>query len=474
MTNPFDLIKGKDGEKTGWEGLKSNPDVWVLRKSVTEEASTGSEVLANNISSGQLFESERKTWNVMKNFINSTWEKTFEVDFSSNSQAEHNIWLADLMWEEVRKVRVIWEKNGRMYDMTWERQGLKWWFYENWKYVPVFNKFKVEVLESYSKEDLTKRKNEDETKVKELLKSPYVEKFRKRHPEYPKEHLEIIVRKSQEYGIDPCLLLAMRTTENGWSGLDFGVMNPSLDTFDWQLTMSCRIVQNNINRYKRMTWDNASTEGGSFSSEFIGFLSSIYAPIGADNDPNNDNNNHLRNLLTFYWEFANIQFGNINDIVNNNYAFLKKWEVQMTSGQIIWSTTGEALIANANDHIGKWYVWGWGRWNTDVTDCSWLVLMAMKEAWVVDHWYDNTAEWLSRITKLKESPNNVVRWDLVFLQNSSWRITHVEIATWPVINWEIPIIDASSNARKVSYRNQDVNPNNWNRVLVGTPIFYKA
>jgi len=58
---------------------------------VTEETSTKQEILANGISPGQLFESERKTGNVMRNFIRPIGDNQFEVNFDSNSQAEHNI-----------------------------------------------------------------------------------------------------------------------------------------------------------------------------------------------------------------------------------------------------------------------------------------------------------------------------------------------------------------------------------------------
>lgn len=445
---------------------KGNLEKWITKETVTNSTSVKNEILASNITPWQLFESERKTGNVMKNFIKTISESTYEVNFWNNNLAEHNIGLSDLLWEEVKKVRITWEKNGIKYDMTWYRQWLKWWFYdEKWKYLPVFNNFKVEVLESYSKIDLAKKKEENEVQIKEILKSPLVEKFKNK---YSQEQLEIIVRKAQEYSIDPYLLLAMRSTENWRAWIDFWVMKAWIDTFDGQLTMACRIIQNNANRYRKMTWELPMDWSWRFSAEFIWYLSNKYAPIGASNDPNDLNSNHLRNLLAFYWEYSGKRFDNIDEIIKNNFAFLKKWEVQMTSWEIVWTTTADALIANANEHIGKWYVWWWWRRDTDVTDCSGLVLMAMKEAWVVDHGYDNNAEGLSKITKQK-SPKDVVRWDLVFLQNSGWRITHIEIATWPVINWQIPIIDSSKWVWWVTHRYQEIN----NQVLVGTPIFYK-
>jgi hypothetical protein len=56
-------------------------------------------------------------------------------------------------------------------------------------------------------------------------------------------------------------------------------MNASMDTFDGQLNMACRIVQDNMNKYKRVTGENPIATGNTFSGEFVAYLSNIYAPI---------------------------------------------------------------------------------------------------------------------------------------------------------------------------------------------------
>ncbi len=420
-------------------------------------------------SAGKLFTSnEKNKWQTMKQFIKENWHNNFIIDFSNNKSAEYNIWLADLLSEEVTKVRVIWEKNGKKYDMIWTRQWLKGWFYnEQWRYLPVFNWFKVEILWSYKKEELVIKKQENEQKIKEIVNLPLVKNFEKKHGN---EQLTVIVKKAQEYGIDPTFLLALRSTENGRDWLDFWIMKWWIDTFEWQLVMSCRTIQNNMNRFKRITWENAIWWDWIFKPEFIGFFSNIYAPIWVSNDPNNLNKNHFTNLLTFYSNYSWKNFGNIDTIIAQNTAFYKKWETKINSWEITWATTPDDLIANANKHIGKEYKWWWWRKTDSVTDCSWLVLMSMKDSWVVDYWYDNTAAWLSKITNQKPA-NDVKRWDLVFLKDptpKNWRIiTHVEIATWPVVDGKIPIIDASS-WRWVTERYQPIS----DKVLVWTPIFY--
>gem|GEM_PF-5362578 len=71
--------------------VPKNIEMKIDKEVITEATSTKQEILANGISPGQLFESERKTGNVMKNFIRSLGDNKFEVNFDSNSQAEHNI-----------------------------------------------------------------------------------------------------------------------------------------------------------------------------------------------------------------------------------------------------------------------------------------------------------------------------------------------------------------------------------------------
>jgi hypothetical protein len=105
-------------------------------------------------------------------------------------------------------------------------------------------------VESYDKKELAAKKETNETAVKELLSSPTISDFKK---DYPAEQIEAIVRKAQEYGIDPAFLLALRKTENGREGREFGVLKNGIDSFEGQLIMSCRTIQNNVFRYKRMS-----------------------------------------------------------------------------------------------------------------------------------------------------------------------------------------------------------------------------
>lgn len=126
--------------------------------------------------------------------------------------------------------------------------------------------------------------------------------------------------------------------------------------------------------------------------------------------------------------------------------------------------TPDELIAAAEGHMGKPYQLGA---NGDVAiDCSQLIVEALKANKVVHSRFDTTAAGLALNTRPK-SATEVQRGDLVFLRTGS-NITHVEIALGPVKNGVIEILDASSNAKKVSKRTQKIGPN----VEVGTPYFY--
>lgn len=126
--------------------------------------------------------------------------------------------------------------------------------------------------------------------------------------------------------------------------------------------------------------------------------------------------------------------------------------------------TPDNLIAAAEGHMGKKYQLG-ANGDTAI-DCSQLIVEALKENRVVHSKFDTTAAGFALNSRPK-AVSEVQRGDLVFLRTNG-NITHVEIALGPVKNGVIEILDASSNAKKVSKRSQKVGPN----VEVGTPYFY--
>lgn len=126
--------------------------------------------------------------------------------------------------------------------------------------------------------------------------------------------------------------------------------------------------------------------------------------------------------------------------------------------------TPEALIIAAEKHMGKPYKLG-ANGDTEI-DCSQLIVEALKTNRVVHSRYDTTAAGLALNSRPK-SPQDVERGDLVFLRQKGV-IAHVAIALGTANNGEIEIIDASSDAKKVSKRTQKITSS----VEVGTPYFY--
>lgn len=446
-------------EKLGLKEKKENPS----SKAKIETTSLGVDILNSDISAGQLFEAEAKWPNIMNKFAKKIDDKTYNIDFWTNKSLENNIGLSEVMPEEVKKVHIIWEKNGRKYDLVWTRQGTKGWFYdENGRYLAIFNWFKVEVLESYTSEELASKQKENDEKISSLSADSKFDDFRTKFGE---KELSSIIKKWVEYSIDPMFLISLRKIENWGSGREFGVMNPSMDTFDGQLNMACRIIQDNMNKYKRVTGENPIASADTFSGEFVAYLSNIYAPIWASDDPNNLNKNHFTNLISSYSKYTGYDFGNTDILLAKATESRTKWQTAFDADSLEWKTSPDELIASLSKNVWKKYVLWWDGVNW--IDCSQLIIEWLKDKWVVNQQFDTTAENLARFTSQKD-PSQVKKWDFVFLSTMEGHITHVEMATWPIEWNKIPIIDASTNAWAVTYREQTLNQ----KVVVGTPIFY--
>ncbi|MDD5213304.1 MAG: NlpC/P60 family protein [Candidatus Gracilibacteria bacterium] len=446
-------------EKLGLKEKKENPS----SKAKIETTSLGVDILNSDISAGQLFEAEAKGPNIMNKFAKKIDDKTYNIDFGTNKSLENNIGLSEVMPEEVKKVHIIGEKNGRKYDLVGTRQGTKGGFYdENGRYLAIFNGFKVEVLESYTSEELASKQKENDEKISSLSADSKFDDFRTKFGE---KELSSIIKKGVEYSIDPMFLISLRKIENGGSGREFGVMNPSMDTFDGQLNMACRIIQDNMNKYKRVTGENPIASADTFSGEFVAYLSNIYAPIGASDDPNNLNKNHFTNLISSYSKYTGYDFGNTDILLAKATESRTKWQTAFDADSLEGKTSPDELIASLSKNVGKKYVLGGDGVNG--IDCSQLIIEGLKDKGVVNQQFDTTAENLARFTSQKD-PSQVKKGDFVFLSTMEGHITHVEMATGPIEGNKIPIIDASTNAGAVTYREQTLNQ----KVVVGTPIFY--
>lgn len=144
-----------------------------------------------NISAWKIFEAASKNDSLMWNFLKKTEEWVYEVNFFNNVNAENNIGLADVMPENVKEVYINWEKNWVKYSVAWKRQWLKWWFYDsNGRYLPIFNWFKVQVLASYTEQELSEKKTANQESYSSIVKNPKLNDFTSKFP----WELELIVK----------------------------------------------------------------------------------------------------------------------------------------------------------------------------------------------------------------------------------------------------------------------------------------
>jgi len=98
-----------------------------------------------------------------------------------------------------------------------------------------------------------------------------------------------------EYPVNPyALLLAIREAEKGRKGFEFGIISAKNTDLETQCRYACETIINNVKRFHRQVDEN----------DFITFLGSRYAPVGADNDPHNLNSHWVRNVKFFYNQFT--------------------------------------------------------------------------------------------------------------------------------------------------------------------------
>lgn len=103
-----------------------------------------------------------------------------------------------------------------------------------------------------------------------------------------------------------CALVALRKTEGGGPGNEFGVLSVgSADTFDEELDVASRSLRNHVGRYERAAQARAYDPlTGLYTEAFLRHFSARYAPIGAENDPRGLNAHHADNLVALAREVA--------------------------------------------------------------------------------------------------------------------------------------------------------------------------
>jgi len=109
------------------------------------------------------------------------------------------------------------------------------------------------------------------------------------------EVAETYFHDSSAYPVNPyALLLAVRASERGRKGFEFGVLTAKDTDLKTQCAEACRIIADTLRRFKNQAAER----------DFIAFLGSRYAPVGARNDPNNLNQHWVKNVRFYYEIFT--------------------------------------------------------------------------------------------------------------------------------------------------------------------------
>ncbi|MCD6155478.1 MAG: hypothetical protein J7J32_00280 [Candidatus Atribacteria bacterium] len=151
--------------------------------------------------------------------------------------------------------------------------------------------------------ELLKEEEEGEAQKKLALSALRInaEELRKRFS-FPEEVDTILYiarqyfpKTPESYPLNPfALLLAIREAERGRAGFEFGIVKVKNTDLKTQCEYACETIKNNFSRFKAQRKER----------DFIAYLGKRYAPIGAENDPDNLNRNWVHNVRWFYERFV--------------------------------------------------------------------------------------------------------------------------------------------------------------------------
>lgn len=116
----------------------------------------------------------------------------------------------------------------------------------------------------------------------------------------PPAEAEVVAHEAKRAGIDPDLLAALRRTENGGPGREFGVLSVHAPGLEEQARAAANTIRNTAARFQRLGDEAVDPTSGRYTEAFLRFFSARYAPVGAPNDPNGLNRFHAANLIAVY------------------------------------------------------------------------------------------------------------------------------------------------------------------------------
>jgi hypothetical protein len=111
----------------------------------------------------------------------------------------------------------------------------------------------------------------------------------------------LILDAARTAGVDPAFLAAIRVSENGAPGREFGVLSVPAPTIADQARVAAASIAANLDRYRQQLGRSPYGLGGQYTSDFINFMAARYAPVGARNDARGLNSNWSRNVAAVYY-----------------------------------------------------------------------------------------------------------------------------------------------------------------------------
>ncbi len=119
--------------------------------------------------------------------------------------------------------------------------------------------------------------------------------------------IPLIQAVASKHSIDYQFIRTIRQVENGSDGRQFGVLEAGINTYAQQLEVCCATVAHRLEAYPANPLQRCYSPSGfariRYTPSFISYFSSVWAPIGSNNDPGNLNANWYKNASTVYTNF---------------------------------------------------------------------------------------------------------------------------------------------------------------------------
>lgn len=101
-------------------------------------------------------------------------------------------------------------------------------------------------------------------------------------------------------------LIALRRTEGGGSGREFGVLSQSAPLYTQQLRVARISIKNYEDRFQYNPAFAVRDINNLYTDDFLTAFSHKWAPLKADNDPHGLNANHATNFIRFYHSYRDL------------------------------------------------------------------------------------------------------------------------------------------------------------------------